>query len=117
MEGFKTKWFSSFFQSNWTLVDKSIFEEVVRVFQGGKLDSNFNNTLISLIPKVSNPISFKKFRSIALYTVMYKIITKVIANRIKHCLPMLVGPNQTSFILGRRITDNIIIAQKVIHSM
>ena len=48
---------------------------------------------------------------------MYKTITKIIANRLKNVLPDLVGPHQTSFVLGRHITENIIIAQEIIHSM
>ena len=48
---------------------------------------------------------------------MYKTITKIIANRLKTFLPDLVGSHQTSFIPGRHITENIIIAQEVIHRL
>lgn len=50
-------------------------------------------------------------------SVMYKIVIKVIANRIKGCFLSLVGPYQTCFIPSRRIIDNIIIVEEVIHSM
>lgn len=99
-----------FFQSNWAIIGKSIYEKVARVLKDGPLDTNLNNTPISLIPKVPKSITFKQFRPITLCTVIYKIITKVIANRLKYYIPILVGSNQTSFVPGRRITHNIIIA-------
>ena len=48
---------------------------------------------------------------------MYKTTIKIIANRLKTVLPDLVCPHQTSFVPGRHITKNIIIAQEIIHSM
>ena len=57
------------------------------------------------------------YRPICLCNVAYKNITKVIANRLQTILPQLVGPHQTSFIPGRHITKNIVIAQEVVHSM
>lgn len=47
----------------------------------------------------------------------YKVITKVVVNRLKLIMPILVVENQTSFVEGRYNTDNIIISQEVIHSM
>ncbi|KAH9750393.1 putative ribonuclease H protein [Citrus sinensis] len=57
------------------------------------------------------------FRPISLCTVAYKTVTKIIANRLQALLPELIGPQQTSFVPGRHIVDNIVIAQEVVHSM
>lgn len=57
------------------------------------------------------------FRSISLYTVSYKIVTKIIDNRLQALLSNLIGPHQTSFVPGRHIVDNIVVAQEVVHSM
>lgn len=73
--------------------------------------------LIVLIPKIDNLTSLKFFRPISLCTVIYKTTTKIIANRLKTVLPDLVGLHQTSFVPGRHITENIIIAQEIIHNM
>ena len=47
----------------------------------------------------------------------YKTVTKIIANRLQTLLPELIGPHQTSFVPGRHIIDNIVVDQKVVHSM
>lgn len=76
-----------------------------------------NKTLLILIPKTDHPTSFKLYRPISLCTIFYKTVTKIIVNTLQVLLPDLIVPHQTSFFLGRHITENIIIAQKVAHSM
>ena len=70
-----------------------------------------------LIPKVEHPDSLRLYRPISLCPDIYKTITKIVANKLKGILPELIGPMQTSFVPGRHITENIIIAQEVIHTM
>jgi hypothetical protein len=81
-----------------------------------KLGGNTNSTFLSLIPKDSNPSSFSRFRPISLCNVSYKLITKVIANRIKPLLHKLISPSQSRFIEKRKIIENIILVQEAIHS-
>lgn len=90
------------------------FHEVSRVLQGGSLAPGMNSTLITLILKVSGPTSMAQFVPINLYQVMYKIIIKVITNKLKLVLPHLIGPTQTSFVPGRQIYENIVFNSKVI---
>ena len=66
---------------------------------------------------MDHPTSIKIFRPISLCTVAYKTVTKIIATRLQELLPELIVPHQTSFVPGRHIVDNIIIAQEVVHSM
>ncbi|KAG6393294.1 hypothetical protein SASPL_147531 [Salvia splendens] len=73
--------------------------------------------MICLIPKVEAPNSLAKFRPIALCSVIYKLATKTIPNRLKQLMPLIIGPAQSSFVAGRHIYDNIVIAQEAIHSM
>ena len=86
-------------------------------FDRDELSHEINSTGIVLIPKVNHPESLNQFQPISLCNVRYKIITKVVANRLKNIMAKLVGPMQSSFLPGRHITDNIVIAQEVIHSM
>ena len=72
---------------------------------------------IALIPKIKNPKHISEYRSISLYNVVYKLIAKVIANRLKKVLPSIIFSNQSAFVLGRLITDNILIAFEALHTM
>lgn len=106
-----------FFQSQWHVVGEALFKEVERIFHGGHIPPAFNCTLLALIPKLEQPQSLKEFRPISLCTTIYKLVTKIISLRLKHIMPLLISPYQSSFIHGRNITDNIIIGQEAIHLM
>jgi len=67
-----------------------------------------NTTFISLIPKQDVAQTPDRFRPIALCNVVYKIISKVVANRLKPLLPTLVSVEQSGYVEGRQILDNII---------
>jgi hypothetical protein len=79
--------------------------------------SSVNYTDICLIPKVDRPEFVSQFRPIFLCNVSYKIITKIMVNRLKQIIPKVVSPFQTGFVPGRNITENIVIAQEMLHSM
>ncbi|XP_072075375.1 uncharacterized protein [Arachis hypogaea] len=81
------------------------------------MDPRMMETLVVLIPKVENPISMKDFRLISLCNVVYKVITKVLVNRLRPHLKEIVGPLQGGFIPGRETPNNIIVAQEVLHFM
>ncbi|KAL8137624.1 LOW QUALITY PROTEIN: hypothetical protein V2J09_003625, partial [Rumex salicifolius] len=86
-------------------------------FSSCQLHQGLNDTIISLIPKVKTPERIGQFCPISLCNVIYKVITKVLVLRMQTLLIDLIGPIQGSFILGRVITDNIVLAQEVVHSM
>ncbi|KAL4626285.1 hypothetical protein ACB092_05G085100 [Castanea dentata] len=74
----------------------------------GNMPKNLNHTFISLVPKIKSPEKAKDFRPISLCNVLYKIISKTIANHLKHILPKLVSETQSAFMLDRLISDNIL---------
>lgn len=106
-----------FFQQNWALVHKEVCEAIIHFFNTGMLDSSINITHIALIPKVANPYIVSEFRPISLCNVIYKVLSKVLANRLKTILPAIISPTQSAFIPGRLITDNILAAYETMHTM
>lgn len=71
---------------------------------------------MALIPKESNPTNFNRYRPISLCNSSYKIITKILANRIKKFLPESISENQGGFVPKWQITNNVIIVQEAIHN-
>lgn len=81
------------------------------------LDPSLNNTLLVLIPKVQNSERITQFRPISLFSVVYKILTKTLVQRLRPLMSKVVSLHQFSFIPGCDISDNIVVAQEVIHSL
>ena len=76
-----------------------------------------NSTFLTLIPKESRIEDPGKLRPIALCNFIYKIISTVIANRLKPLLPFIISPEQEGFVEGRQILDGIILVHETIHSL
>lgn len=74
------------------------------------------STFLALIPKEVNLATFDRFRPISLCNVSYKILAKLLANRIKPLLSKLISPSQGGFVAGRHILDNVILVQETMHS-
>lgn len=105
-----------FFKSQWDTVGPSILSFVQLCFENPMMVSSVNHMLLTLIPKCTEPARASQFRPIALCNVIYKIVTEVIAQRLRAIMPYVVADTQSSFVLGRSTIDNILVLQETIHS-
>lgn len=99
---------ASFFHSNWDSTGKEIAEEIQAFFTTGSLPGRLNKTFIRLIPKIQNPNALADYRPIALCNVYYKIISKLLSKCLHPLLPFLISENQSAFVAGREISDNVL---------
>jgi len=106
-----------FYQKNWSMVGNDVCKAVLYYLNHGQLDEGLNTTNIVLIPKVNSPSKLTDYRPINLCNVLYKLIVKVLANRLKFILPQIISPEQSAFVSGRLITDNVIVAFENLHTM
>ena len=90
--------------------------DVLDFLNNGNMLPNINHTNIVLIPKVKNPKRMSEFRPISLCNVIYKIISKVLAYRLKQILPQIISPSKSAFVPGRLITDNVLVAYETLHT-
>ena len=106
-----------FYQKFWHIVGSELSAEVHNFFLTAVLPSGWNHTQISLLPKIPHPSSMKDMRPISLCSVQYKIISKILSERLKSVLEEIITDTQGAFVSGRLITDNVIIAHELIHGL
>ncbi|KAL5560150.1 hypothetical protein UlMin_036361 [Ulmus minor] len=106
-----------FFKKYWQFVGQDVIRTCLGLLNSNCNVGMLNKTIISLIPKVDRPKTMKYFRPISLCYVLYKIISKCLANRLKVFLDDLISENQSAFVGGRLIHDNIIAGYEGIHLM
>ena len=85
-------------------------------FQKKKIGRNTKSSFLALIPKEPNSTNFDRYNPISLCNLSYKILIKILENRMKKLLPEIISENQGGFVPKRKITDNVIIIQEAIHS-
>lgn len=101
-----------FYQKHWQILGDDITKVVQHFFDTGTFEDNLTDTNIVLVPKKSNPLTMKDLRPISLCNIIYKVISKVISNRLKEVIGLIISDKQSAFIPGRLFTDNVIIAHK-----
>lgn len=108
---------SNFFHFFWELIKGEVLTTVEESRRNCGVLKAFNATFLSLILKEEGADSPSKFRLIALCNVIYKIITKVIANMPKPLLPILISPEQSGFVEHIEILDGIILVHETLQSL
>lgn len=107
----------AFFQNFWLLLGREVFQSCKRWLHMTEFPAELNDTNIVLIPKKEDADSVKDLRPIALCNVLYKVVAKVQSNRLRVILSSIISENQSAFVPGRSITDNILVAFELLHFM
>ncbi|XP_058784212.1 uncharacterized protein LOC131658983 [Vicia villosa] len=106
IDGYGTK----IFKASWNTIKKDVIVAVQEFFVKGKLYKAFNSTIVTLIPKHEHANEVKDVRPIAGCTTFFKIISKVLTNRLGNVLPDIIHQSQTAFMKGRVIQNHILLA-------
>ena len=106
-----------FYRHFWAMMQHDVTSAILSWLNSGTLPKPINHTLITFIPKIANPEHVSEFRPISLCNVLYKIYSKVLANRLKNFLPFLITKHQSAFAKDRLISDNIMVAFETLHHM
>ena len=109
-DGFTTE----FFKESWSIVGKDFTVAIQSFFKTGFLPKGVNSTILALIPKKKEANVMKDYRPISCCNVLYKVISKVLANRLKIILPKFISPNQSAFIKDRLLIENLLLATEII---
>lgn len=104
----------SFFKASWDIIGDDLYVAVQDFFRNGKLLWEIIHTIISMLPKVSTPKGVTDYRPISCCNVVYKCVSKILADRVKEGLNLIVSDNQFAFIPGRSISDSILLTQELI---
>lgn len=105
----------AFYQHFWKEIGQDIAQFIIECVNTGSFPLGFNDANITLVPKKAIPISMGDLRPIALCNVAYKVMSKMLANRLKVILEGIISISQSAFIPGRLISDNVLIVAEVVH--
>ncbi|GJX81479.1 RNA-directed DNA polymerase, eukaryota [Tanacetum coccineum] len=104
----------AFVKKYWDIIQKDMFDFINSFFVSSEMPHGANSSFFTLIPKVNNPTLITDFRPISLIDTHYKIIVKILANRLAKVIDKIVSKEQSTFMVGRQILDGPIILSEII---
>lgn len=108
---------SYFFKKTWSIIGNEICYAIQDFFLNGAMLRQTNSTAITLIPKIMKPQRITDFRPISCCNVVYKMISKILTGRLRGVLDGIIHMNQSAFIPGRVISENIMVAHELLRGV
>ncbi|WZY89463.1 hypothetical protein YC2023_046198 [Brassica napus] len=103
-----------FFKGAWSILGSEFIASVRKFFELSFMPTSLNSTSLILLPKRPGAENIKEYRPIACLNTQYKLITRLLSNRLKIVLPGLVLPNQTAFVADRLLLENVLLASELV---
>ncbi|PKU83905.1 Putative ribonuclease H protein [Dendrobium catenatum] len=104
---------STFLKFYWEIIRKDVISAILHFFATNVMCQSWKETLMVLIPKMENANMPSKFRPIRLCQSFYKIVAKVLINRLKLVLSTIISEEQGAFVPGRSISNHGLMAQEM----
>ncbi|XP_073133538.1 uncharacterized protein [Henckelia pumila] len=108
---------AGFFRRCWDIIKEDLLDAVRNFWSGSSLPRSVTATTIILIPKNEDAQMWSEFRPISLCNVLNKIITKLITIWLSRILPQIISPSQSGFVVGKLISDNVLLAQEMVNHL
>ncbi|KAK3198662.1 hypothetical protein Dsin_022077 [Dipteronia sinensis] len=105
----------NFIKDNWKVISGDFMKFMQDFHWNGSIVKDLNKSFIALIPKCVKPKTMKDFRPICLVGALYKVLAKVLANRMRKVMNSVIGEYQMAFVRNRQIIDSFVIAEEIIH--
>ncbi|XP_033143345.1 uncharacterized protein LOC103862289 [Brassica rapa] len=103
-----------FFKTSWPIIAQDFTVAVQSVFRFGFMPKGINSTILALVPKRIDSMEMRDYRPIACCNVLYKVISKLLANRLKVLLPRIISAHQSAFVQGRLLMENVLLATELV---
>lgn len=105
---------AEFYRATWDIIKQDFIVAVQSVFMYGFMPRGVNATNLTLVPKHGDAKEIKDYRPISCCNILYKVVSKILANRLKVLLPELIEPNQCAFVKGRLLLENVLLATELV---
>ena len=106
-----------FWHFSWDFVKEEVMGFFKDFFEHNKFVRNLNSTFLFLIPKKENVVGIKDYKPISLVGGLYKILKKVLANRLRRVVGQVVSTTQNDFVEGIQVLDAVLIANEAIDAL
>lgn len=105
-----------FLQNHWEVLKNDLTNTIRHAFQVGTVPEQWLACHIILIPKTEDPKTPKDYRPLTIGNTTYRLLMKLLANRLQRHMDEVISPNQSAFLRGRNIADNTILVREILQS-